>query len=464
MTAGSQAADSHHHALQHTWAEAREAAARAAGPLPPSEVPLALAAGRTLAEDLGALRDMPHYASSAMDGWAVSGTGPWILAEPGEPLSAHQASPIVTGGALPQGARAVLRREHGEVVPDEDGLPQLRTGPGAPPGAPGGGMDIRPAGQEAKAGEALLRAGTVLGPAQVALAALAGYDTLRVTGRPLVTLVRTGGEVEESGLPGPGRVRDVFSFLLPPMLEAYGGILVGHEKIGDGAEEWAAALAEHDGGQDPARGPGGTHDGGPQDGGTQDGGGAPPDVVVTTGGTGKGGTDHFRETVAAMGGRLLVDGVAMRPGHPTVLAELPDGRFFLGLPGNPLAAIVGLVTVGEPLLAALSGREPLTAVGLPSGEAFEAELKRTRVIPFRRMHGMASPATGIGSGMLRGLAAADGFMVVPPHGVELGEPVPCLPLPWGRPLVPPSSGVPRSKPKRRSVASKDPVDWSALDD
>ena len=465
MTPASDAADSHHHALQHTWAEAREAAAQAAGALPPSDVPLARAAGRTLAEDLGALRDMPHYASSAMDGWAVSGTGPWILADPGEPLTAHQASPIVTGGALPPGTRAVLRREHGEVVPDEDGLPQLRTGPAAPPGAPGGGMDIRPAGQEAKAGEVLLRAGTLLGPAQVALAALAGYDTLRVTGRPLVSLVRTGGEVEESGLPGPGRVRDVFSFLLPPMLEAYGGILVGHEKIGDSAEEWAAALAEHDTRRDtpprPARG-GAEDDGGEDDGGEDDGGDAPPDVVVTTGGTGKGGTDHFREIVAAMGGRLLVDGVAMRPGHPTVLAELPDGRFFLGLPGNPLAAIVGLVTVGEPLLAALSGREPLAAVELPSGQVFEAELKRTRVIPFRRMHGMASPATGIGSGMLRGLAAADGFMVVPPHGVGLGEPVPCLPLPWGRPLVLQSGGGP-SRPKRRPVASKDPVDWSALD-
>jgi molybdopterin molybdotransferase len=157
----------------------------------------------------------------------------------------------------------------------------------------------------------------------------------------------------------------------------------------------------------------------------------------------------------------------MRPGHPTVLAELPDGRFFLGLPGNPLAAVVGLATVGEPLLAALSGREPAAAVDLPSGEVFEAELKRTRVIPFRRMYGMASPAAGVGSGMLRGLARADGFMVVPPHGLELGVPVPCLPLPWGRPLgeraAPSVSGQAPAARKRRPAASKEPVDWSALD-
>jgi molybdopterin molybdotransferase len=444
MTPGPNAADSHH-ALHHSWAEAREAAAAAADALPPSSVPLGRAAGRTLAEDLTALRDMPHYASSAMDGWAVSGTGPWILAEPGEPLHAHQASTIVTGGALPPGARAVLRREHGEVAPDDDGLPHLRLGPAAPPGSPAGGADIRPAGEEARDGEVLLRSGTDLGPAQIALAALAGYDTLPVKGRPLVKLVRTGAEVVESGLPGPGRVRDVFSHLIPPLVEAYGGILVGHEKIGDGAGEWAAALAD----SPPAEAPTGAEAG-------------PADVVITTGGTGLGGTDYFRDTVAQLGGRLLIDGVSMRPGHPTVLAELPDGRFFLGLPGNPLAAVVGLVTVGEPLLAALCGREPLAAVELPSGEAFEAELKRTRVLPFRRMYGMASPATGIGSGMLRGLARADGFMVVPPHGVELAEPVPCLPLPWGRPLEAPGRPGP-AKPKRRSVGSKDPVDWSALD-
>ncbi|MDP9886386.1 molybdopterin molybdotransferase [Sinomonas atrocyanea] len=455
MTPGPDAAGTQH-ALHLTWSEARAAASAAARPLPPTEVPLARALGRTLAGPLRALRDMPHYTSSAMDGWAVCGTGPWIIVEPDEPLTAHQAVPIVTGGALPPGARAVLRREYGEVAPDEDGLPHLRLSAGAPPGAPGGGADLRPAGEEAREGEALLKDGTALGPAQLALAALAGHDSLQVAGRPLVKLVRTGGEVVESGLPGPGLVRDVFSYLIPPLVEAYGGILVAHEKIGDDAAEWAAALADRPGpGQDAS------------DGGAAGAEPGPADVVVTTGGTGKGGSDHFRDIVAAMGGRLLVDGVAMRPGHPTVLAELPDGRFFLGLPGNPLAAVVGLATVGEPLLAALSGRQPVEPIELPSGEAFEPELRRTRVIPFRRMYGMASPAAGIGSGMLRGLARADGFMVVPPHGLELAAPVPCLPLPWGRPLGghAPSSATPaqKARPKRRPVASKDPVDWSALD-
>ncbi|WP_138444578.1 molybdopterin molybdotransferase MoeA [Sinomonas susongensis] len=435
------------HSLHHSWSEARAAAAAAGSPIPPVEAPLSVCAGRALAKDLTALTPMPHYASSAMDGWAVSGSGPWILAERGEPLAAHQASPIVTGGVLPPGTRAVLRREHGEIAPDEEGLPHLRLSPAAPPGAPSGGADIRPAGEEAQPGDVLLAAGTELGPAQLALAALAGYDELPVEGRPLVRIVRTGSEVVESGVPAPGRVRDVFSFLIPPLVAAHGGVLVGQRKIGDGAEEWHAALADDDAGGPAAPGAGPL---------------GPADVVITTGGTGKGESDHLRDVVARLGGRLLVDGISMRPGHPTVLAELPDGRFFVGLPGNPLAAVMGFLAVGEPLLASLAGREPLGAVELPSGTVFEPELRRTRLVPFRRMYGMASPAGASGAGMLRGLARADGVMVIPPHGVQLGEPVQALPLPWGRPLAEPATlAVP--KPKRRSVTSKEPVDWSGLD-
>ena len=447
------------HSLHHSWSEARAAAAAAGSPIPPAEAPLSACAGRALAKDLTALTPLPHYASSAMDGWAVSGTGPWILAEPGEPLAAHQASPIVTGGALPAGARAVLRREYGEIAPDDEGLPHLRLGPAAPPGSPSGGADLRPAGEEAQPGDVLLPVGTELGPAQLALAAIAGYDELPVEGRPLVRIVRTGSEVVESGMPEPGRVRDVFSFLIPPLVAAYGGILVGQQKIGDAAEEWHAALADDavadTAVEDAVEGSGSAS--APSQLG-------PADVVITTGGTGKGESDHLRDVVARLGGRLLVDGISMRPGHPTVLAELPDGRFFVGLPGNPLAAVMGFLAVGEPLLSTLGGRPPLNTVELPSGTVFEPELKRTRLVPFRRMYGMASPAGATGSGMLRGLARADGVMVIPPHGVQLGEPVQALPLPWGRPLVEPAvETAAKPKPKRRSVSSKEPVDWSALD-
>ena len=96
--------------------------------------------------------------------------------------------------------------------------------------------------------------------------------------------------------------------------------------------------------------------------------GRTPDVTITTGGTGCSGTDHFRAAISALGGQLLLDGIAMRPGHPAVLAELPDGRFVVGLPGNPLAAMMALITIGAPLLEALGGR-PLSDVGQATSAA-----------------------------------------------------------------------------------------------
>ena len=90
---------------------------------------------------------------------------------------------------------------------------------------------------------------------------------------------------------------------------------------------------------------------------------------------------------------------------------------------------------------------------------------RTRLMPFRLLYGMASPAQHAGPGMMRGLAAADGVLVVPPHGVQLGEPVPAFALPWGPPL--PEPAAPKDKPRPKRAARKPagtggPVDWSAL--
>jgi molybdopterin molybdotransferase len=197
----------------------------------------------------------------------------------------------------------------------------------------------------------------------------------------------------------------------------------------------------------------------------------PADVVITTGGTGRSGTDHFRRAVAELGGRLIIDGVAMRPGHPAVLAELPDGRFVLGLPGNPLAAMMALSTVGAPLLAALGHGQLPPVREVPSGTMLEPDPGRTRLMPFRLLYGMASPAQHTGPGMMRGLASADGVLVVPPHGVQLGEMVPAFALPWGPAIPEPKSTEPKSKgPARKSssrtsakqAAQSGPVDWSAL--
>jgi molybdopterin molybdotransferase len=253
----------------------------------------------------------------------------------------------------------------------------------------------------------LIPAGTTLNPGHIALAALSGHDNLLVQPKPAVGIVLTGSEVVTSGVPEPGRVRDTFGPQLGTVISLLGGTPAGSLRIGDSYPEWLAALD-----------------------GTDAFPGRLPDLTITTGGTGCSGTDHFRAAIAALGGQLLLDGIAMRPGHPAVLAGLPDGRFVVGLPGNPLAAMMALITMGAPLMEALGGR-PLSAVGqVTSAADVDPCPGRTRLIPCTFVEGPAFPASHTGPGMMRGLAWADGVMAVPPAGVQSGEPVPVLPLPW----------------------------------
>lgn len=406
--AGTQAEDGGRAAdREHTWAEARRLAFDCASPLGRERVPLGEANGRTLAADVTALQEMPHYASSAMDGWTVNGSGPWVLTEPGNPLGDGQASPVVTGGVIAPGAQAVLRVESGQLMTNEAGQPTLLVAEGASSGEPRHGQHIRAAGEEAAAGEVLISAGTTLNPAHIALAAVAGFDQLDVQRKPLIKMLVTGSEVVTARVPAPGQVRDAFGPQLSTVIQMLGGIPGPLVRIGDSYEEWLTALAA----AEPPMGPW-------------------PDVIVTTGGTGRSGADHFRAATAALGGRLLIDGIAMRPGHPAALAKLPNGRFVVGLPGNPLAALMALFTIGGPLLAAL-GHQPLPDMSrLPCGTVIDAHAASTRLMPFRWVNGRATPVHYTGPGMMRGLASADGVMVVPSRGVQLGEPVPVFALPW----------------------------------
>lgn len=390
--------------LPHTWQEAREAAWHAAEPLVAHTVPLSMAVGRILAADVFASLAMPHYASSAMDGWAIAGSPPWILAEPGRRLAPGQAVPIVTGGLIPTGAKAVLRSEAGELAKDDDGLPILVRGGDARPGEPKNAQHIRPAGQEAAEGELLIAAGATLNPAHVSLAALGGLDELSVLGRPAVKIVLTGDEVVPSGLPEPGFVRDAFSPQLGSVVEMLGGTVVGLQRAADNLASMLDALADDE--DDPA------------------------DVVITTGATGHSSADFLRAAIESMGGTFHIPHIAMRPGHPTLLAELPDGRFIVGLPGNPLAAMVGLMTLGAPLLARLGSLPMPTLSEVPCGSPIKEYQGPTRIMPYRLVYGLASPVAHTDSAMMRGLAAADGVMAVPPHGAKMGELLPSMILPW----------------------------------
>ncbi|MFJ9522424.1 molybdopterin molybdotransferase MoeA [Kitasatospora sp. NPDC101801] len=367
------------------WPQARRAARLAVRqPLPTVALALGGALGQTLAEPLAALTDLPSFDTSAMDGWAVAGPGPWRLAgrvlagESCGPLADGAAVQIATGAQLPPGATGVLRREHGRT----DGVVLHGRGEVTP------GQDVRPRGQECRRGEALLAAGTVVTPAVLGLAAACGYDRLTVHRRPTVELLLLGDELLDSGLPGAGLVRDALGPLLPPWLAAAGAELVGQRRVGDDFGLLRDVIRH-----------------------------SSADVVVTTGGTAAGPVDHLHEALAAAGARLLVDGVAVRPGHPMLLAELPDGRHLVGLPGNPLAAVAGTVTLALPLLGRLAGRPGPELRTEPVAVALPGHPTDTRLVPVVRTDRGLVPLAFDGPAMLRGLALAEALAVVPPGGV-----------------------------------------------
>jgi molybdopterin molybdotransferase len=359
-----------------------------------------------------------------MDGWALCGEPPWTLVTPVQEDESHwhrthahkksgfatlepgQATFILTGGVVPPGATGILRTEHGAI---RDGV--LTRNDRARPDEPAGNEHIRPAGEEAAKGTQTIAPGSVLNPAQIALAAVCGYDTLPVLRAPRVSLLLTGDEVIEAGLPEPGQVRDTFGPQLPGLVNMLGGHVDTVARAHDDLDEVVAAIsAEAMDEVSLARASG--------------------DVLISTGGTGSSDADHIRRALAVLEAELIIDGIAMRPGHPTLLARLPDGRFFVGLPGNPLAAMMALFTVGVPLLAGLRGANFPEARSVLAGEVFTPLPGRTRLVPYRHADGRAMPTVHHRSGMLRGLADADGVLVVPEQGCEPDEKVAALPLPW----------------------------------
>jgi molybdopterin molybdotransferase len=372
------------------------------------------ALGLVLAEPLVALTDLPAFDTSAMDGWAVSGAGPWRLAgqvlaggTAGSPLGEGWAVAIATGAAVPSGATAVLRREHGEVRPRPGGEPggwRLHVMNGR--AEPAGGQDVRPRGQECRAGERLVAAGTVVTPAVAGLAAAAGYDLLPVVPRPRVEVFVLGDELLRAGVPRDGRVRDALGPMVGPWLRELGAEVAPEvRRVADDAEALRQAVAH-----------------------------STADLIVTTGGTAGGPVDFVRPVLARLKATMLVDGVAVRPGHPMALAVLPGGRPVVGLPGNPLAAVCGVVTLVAPLLATLCGRGTPAERVVRMTRGMSGHASDTRLVPVVwRGPAEAEALAFDGPAMLRGFAEADAMAVVPPGGVGAGEEaevVTALPARW----------------------------------
>ncbi|MFF0423942.1 molybdopterin molybdotransferase MoeA [Streptomyces sp. NPDC004520] len=396
------------------WPEARAAAVRAgttarAGRAP-RRLPLGQALGHTLAEPLLALTDLPSFDTSAMDGWAVAGPGPWTVRTESPVLAGHapaaalddgEAVRIATGAPVPPRTSAVIRSEHSRT--ERAGTAGLVLHALHEVAA---GQDIRPRGQECRSGDELLPAGTAVTPAVLGLAAAAGYDELPVPPRPRVEVLVLGDELLTAGLPHEGLIRDALGPMLGPWLAALGAEVLATRRVGDDAEELYAAVTD-----------------------------SAADLVVTTGGTAAGPVDHLHRVLDKAGATLLVDGVKVRPGHPMLLAALGGRRHLVGLPGNPLAAVSGLLTLAEPLLTALADT-PLSRGRAPVQEEVHGHPHDTRLVPVVRRNGQLVPLRYNGPAMLRGIAVADGMAVVPPGGARPGQELDVLDLPW-----PPASGA-----------------------
>lgn len=364
--------------IEPSWDQARSAAAALGKVGPSKKLPINKLLGRTLAVDAVALVELPTYETSAMDGYVVAGSGPWKLIgeiKAGAPfkgsLKAGEALGIATGAVIPDGAYGVLRWENAKVEGD------LISGETTER------KDFRPAGQEAELNEVLIRKGTVLNPAMVGLIAAAGYDEIEVAKKPKVALLLLGDEIQLSGLPKDGYVRDSLGPQLPSWFEKLGCEVVHVEYISDQLDLTIAAI---------------------------DSASKNFDIIATTGGTADGPRDFLKSAITKLNGKIHVDKVAVRPGHPQVLAEV-NGKPLIGLPGNPQSAVVALMTLGQPLINSILGRENLELPLISSDDQFDAQPGFTRLVLGNLDKGHFRIGEYLGSAMLRSLAHADGFAV-----------------------------------------------------
>mgnify|MGYP003332292835 CR=1 FL=1 len=361
-----------------TWDQARETAAKLGSFIGVELLPLQKVSGRVLANDAKSLVALPTYETSAMDGYAVAGKGPWKLigeVKAGAPhqdvLPDGQALGIATGAVIPQGAFGILRWENAKVENEiVYGETELRK-------------DFRPAGQEAKLNEVIIKKGRKLTAGMVGLLAAAGYDQVEVAIRPKVALLILGDEIQLSGLPKDGLVRDSLGPQLPIWFEKLGCEVISVEYVSDDLNLTIAAI------ENALKG---------------------ADILATTGGTADGPRDFLHAAISKLNGEVLVDKVAVRPGHPQLLAEVA-GKALIGLPGNPQSAVVSMMTLAQPLIDAMLGKSQRELPLISSDDQFDAQPGFTRLVLGQLNNGKFSAGEFLGSAMLRSLAHADGFAI-----------------------------------------------------
>ena len=382
--------------IEGSWDAARTVAAHSFNTLPKEIIDVSHGVARTLASDAHALCDLPTYATSAMDGYAVAGVGPWrIIGEvkTGLPmkgaLADGSAVAIATGGVIPAGTFGIIRWEiakvnesilNGDVVENQD---------------------IRPAAHECQSGDLLVKAGALLNPGKIGLLSAAGLDHIQVVRKPRVALILLGDEIQLKGIPANGLIRDALGPQLPGWLEKMGCEIVATQYIPDEISHVVKALSKAC---------------------------ALADIVITTGGTAQGPRDFLHEALTHINAEILVDTVAVRPGHPMLLARTDTCAIF-GLPGNPQSAIVALVSLGAPVIASMLGQIQQELPTVITSNELTAPSDFTRLIIGNIVNGEFEVGQYLGSAMLRGLAHSTGFAVVTKELTAAGESVRWLSLP-----------------------------------
>jgi len=368
-------------------------------PLGPERVPILDALGRVLAEDVYADTDIPPLSNSAMDGYALQ-AGDTLDADPQNParlrvihdlpagyttdleVTTGTAIRIMTGAPVPQGADTVIPFE--EVERDGDWV--------TVPHPYAMGKNVRRAGEDVRRGQLVLREGTVVRPQEVGMLAALGRREALAIRRPRVGILATGDEVVAIDAPlNPGKIRNANSYSNAAQVLKYGGVPVllgiARDDVGEVTERVRAGLE---------RG---------------------IDLLLTSGGISAGDFDLVKQVLATEG-EMSFWQVRMRPGKPLAFGRIGDVPL-IGLPGNPVSAMVSFELFARPAILQMLGREDLTK---PTVQATLAEDVKTRAgfrhflrVVLEKEDGryLAHLTGGQGSGILLSMVRAHGLAVIP---------------------------------------------------
>lgn len=382
----------------------------AAAPTITEDVPLLKAHGRVLAKGVTSPMDVPAFANSGMDGYAIRPADPSasplqltvtqriVAGGYGTELSPGQAARIFTGAPVPPGTYAVVPQEVVEVDGDRITIAQTVSA----------GDHIRAQGEDISAGTEIIAPGKKLKPADLALAASVGVTHV-ATYKPLtVAILLTGDELVEPGNPlGPGQIYNSNRYWLQSLLTEIGCNVLDPGIVRDTPEETRAALRDAS---------------------------QKADVIITCGGVSVGEEDHVRAAVASMG-RIDLWQIAMKPGKPLAYGKANDADF-IGLPGNPVSAFVTFVLMGLPFLQVRMGLpapsptlEMLTAdFDWPKPDR-RREFIRVRQKTDAQGHVSLDRWPNQGSGVMSSVAWADGLVdIAPGQTIARGDAVPYLSL------------------------------------